>query len=237
MDVKYTSFARAAILAHRNPAAIIVGLVVFSVRSSLADWNDVPSGSMKPTILEGDRVFINKLAYDLKVPFTTGHIAEWANPERGEIVVFYSPHDGKRLIKRVVGVPGDTVELRENMLVINGKPVEYRAVSETLAADLASADQVKRVFVTELLPGQPHAVAATPSLPALRSFGPYTVPEDHYFMLGDNRDDSYDSRYWGFVKRDQILGHATSVVLSFDRNRHWQPRWNRFFSSLDATAK
>lgn len=81
---------------------LILALVLFSVRSSLADWNDVPSGSMKPTILEGDRVFVNKLAYDLKVPFTTWHLAEWANPKRGDIVVFFSPRDGTRLVKRVV---------------------------------------------------------------------------------------------------------------------------------------
>src|SRR5678815_2390316 len=98
---------------------LILALIVFSIRSSLADWNDVPTGSMKPTILEGDRVFVNKLAYDLKVPFTTLHIAEWSNPRRGDIVVFYSPHDGKRLVKRVVGLPGDTVELRNNTLIIN----------------------------------------------------------------------------------------------------------------------
>src|SRR5438309_11830367 len=78
---------------------VILTLVLFSIRSSLADWNDVPTGSMKPTIVEGDRVFINKLAYDFKVPFTTWHLAEWSNPRRGDIVVFYSPHDGKRLVK------------------------------------------------------------------------------------------------------------------------------------------
>ena len=93
---------------------LIIGLVIFSLRSSLADWNDVPTGSMKPTILEGDRVFVNKLAYDLKVPFTTRHLAEWSNPHRGDIVVFFSPHDGTRLVKRVVGLPGDTIELRND---------------------------------------------------------------------------------------------------------------------------
>ena len=79
---------------------LILALVLFAVRSSLADWNDVPSGSMRPTIIEGDRIFVNKLAYDLKVPFTTWHIAEWSNPQRGDIAVFFSPHDGQRLVKR-----------------------------------------------------------------------------------------------------------------------------------------
>ena len=83
---------------------LILALVLFSIRSSLADWNDVPSGSMQPTILIGDRVFVNKLAYDLKVPFTTWHLAQWSNPQRGDIVVFYSPYDGARLVKRVIGL-------------------------------------------------------------------------------------------------------------------------------------
>jgi signal peptidase I len=102
---------------------VITVLIMFAVRSSLADWNDVPTGSMKPTILEGDRVFVNKLAYDLKVPFTTLHIAEWSAPHRGDIVVFYSPKDGTRLVKRTIGLPDDVVELRNNRLLINGEQV------------------------------------------------------------------------------------------------------------------
>src|SRR5437667_11789572 len=109
---------------------LIMALVLFAARSSFADWNKVPTGSMKPTILEGDRIFINKLAYDLKVPFTTWHIAEWSNPQRGDIVVFFSPHDGQRLVKRVIGLPGDTIELRNNALVINGDPVTYQPIAE-----------------------------------------------------------------------------------------------------------
>src|SRR4051812_22093644 len=108
-----------------RPLLLLV-LVVCSIRSSLADWNDVPTGSMKPTILEGDRVFVNKLAYDLKIPFTTRHVVEWSNPERGDIVVFFSPYDGKRLVKRVIGLPGDTIELRNDVLVLNGEPIQYQ---------------------------------------------------------------------------------------------------------------
>jgi len=212
---------------------LILLLIVFAVRSSLADWNDVPTGSMKPTILEGDRVWINKLAYDLKVPFTTWHLAEWSNPRRGDIVVFFSPHDGQRLVKRVVGLPGDTVELRNNRLVLNGRAVEYKPVAEELLRDLSRADRANRVFAAEQLPGQPHAVAGAPALPALRNFGPNRVPAGHYFMMGDNRDDSFDSRYYGPVARERIVGRATAVVLSFDHNNHWLPRWHRSFSSLD----
>jgi signal peptidase I len=211
---------------------VILALILFSLRSSLADWNDVPTGSMKPTILEGDRVFVNKLAYDLKVPFTTRHIAEWSNPQRGDIVVFFSPHDGKRLVKRVIGLPGDSIELRNNVLVLNGQPVEYEPLAKEFLPDLAPADREGRVFATEQLPGQTHAVAGNPAVPARRSFAPYRVPEGHYFMMGDNRDDSFDSRYYGPVKRKQIVGRAMSVVLSFDKQNYWLPRWQWFFTSL-----
>ena len=211
---------------------LILLLIGFSIRSSLADWNDVPTGSMKPTILEGDRVLVNKLAYDLKVPFTTWHIAEWSNPQRGDIVVFFSPHDGKRLVKRVIGLPGDTIELRNNVLVINGSPVEYAPISEEALRDLAPGERVGRVFAAEKLPGQIHAVAGMPTAPALRSFAPVRVSDGQYFMMGDNRDDSFDSRYWGTVARQQIVGRATAVVISLDKKDHWLPRWRRNFTSL-----
>ena len=211
---------------------LILALVLFSIRSSLADWNDVPTGSMKPTILEGDRIFVNKLAYDLKVPFTTWHLAEWSNPQRGDVVVFYSPHDGKRLVKRVVGLPGDTIELRNDALILNGQPVPYKPIAEDLLREVAPQDLSRSVFAIEDLPGQSHRVAAIPAAPALRNFGPFQVPADRYFMMGDNRDDSFDSRYYGAVERKQIVGHATAIVLSLDRQRCWLPRWHRFFVSL-----
>src|SRR3954452_11119049 len=100
---------------------VLMLLVVSSLRSALADWNDVPTGSMKPTIQEGDRVVVNKLAYDLKVPFTTIEIAKWGDPRRGDIVVLFSPVDGTRLVKRVIAVPGDRVAMLNNQLYVNGK--------------------------------------------------------------------------------------------------------------------
>src|SRR6185295_7837831 len=133
---------------------VILALVLFSIRSSLADWNDVPTGSMKPTIVEGDRVYINKVAYDLKVPFTTLHLAQWDSPGRGDIVVFYSPHDGKRLVKRVVGVPGDTVELRNDELILNGSAVHYEPIAQELLADMNAPDRASHIFASEKLPGQ-----------------------------------------------------------------------------------
>jgi signal peptidase I len=211
---------------------LVLALILFSIRSSLADWNDVPSGSMRPTILEGDRIFVNRLAYDLKVPFTTWHVAEWSNPQRGDIAVFFSPHDGQRLVKRVIGLPGDTIELRNNQLVINGTPVEYQPIAEERLRDIPAAERSGRVFASEKLRGQTHAVGGYPAAPAPRTFAPIVVPQGEYFMMGDNRDDSFDSRFWGTVKREKIVGRATAVVLSLDKSNYWLPRWGRSFSSL-----
>ena len=197
---------------------LILALVLFSIRSSLADWNDVPTGSMRPTIIEGDRIFVNKLAYDFKVPFPTWRIAEWGNPQRGDIVVFFSPHDGTRMVKRVVGLPGDTIELRNNQLVLNGAPVEYQPIAEGLLRDNPANEREGRVFASEMLPGQTHAVTGNLAAPAPRTFAPIVVPAGEYFMMGDNRDDSFDSRFYGSVKREKIVGRATIVVLSLDKS-------------------
>src|SRR2546423_15361912 len=174
----------------------ILALVLFSIRSSLADWNDVPTGSMKPTILEGDRVFVNKLAYDFKVPFTTWHLAQWDNPKRGDIVVFYSPHDGKRLVKRVIGLPEDTLELRRDRLLLNGNPVEYEPIDAHITEYVGEKDRTMQSYAEEHLPGQTHAVADIPSISALRDFGPVKVEAAHYFMMGDTRDNRFDHRYY-----------------------------------------
>ncbi|MEN9575152.1 MAG: signal peptidase [Verrucomicrobiota bacterium] len=216
---------------------LVFAVILFSIRSSLADWNDVPTGSMQPTILVGDRVWVNKLAYDLKVPFTTWHIAQWSNPQRGEVAVFFSPKDGTRMVKRVIGLPGDTIELRNEQLVINGVPVEYAPLEPAVAKQLADPERAQAVFATEQLPAHPHAVMAIKGIPAMRTFGPVHVPADHYFMMGDNRDNSFDSRYFGTVDRSQIVGRTASVALSLDKGNYWLPRWGRTCSSLDSKAK
>ena len=216
---------------------LILALIMFSVRSSLADWNVVPSGSMQPTILVGDRVWVNKLAYDLKVPFTTWHIAEWSNPQRGDIVVFFSPKDGTRMVKRVIGLPGDTIELRNARLFINGQSVDYSALEPEASRQLPDPERTRGIFATEQLPFHPHAVMSLNGVPAMRTFGPVHISADQYFMMGDNRDNSFDSRYFGVVDRSQIVGRTSSVVLSLDKSNYWLPRRGRTFSSLDSNAK
>jgi len=202
-------------------------LVVSSLRSALADWNDVPTGSMKPTIEEGDRVVVNKLAYDLKVPFTTIELLKWGDPQRGDIVVLFSPADGTRLVKRVIGVPGDRIEMRENTLFVNGRAAEWREIG--LQDD---SEQGSSVLVEENLAGLMHEVMFTPQIPAVRSFGPVTVPAGRYFVMGDNRDNSNDSRFIGLIDRRRIVGKATAVAFSFDRSHHFAPRFNRFFKPI-----
>jgi signal peptidase I len=211
---------------------LVVLAIMIPFRSSIADWNHVPTGSMKPSILECERVFVNKLAYDLKVPLTTWHLAEWGNPERGDIVVFYSPADRKRLVKRVIGLPGDVVEMRTNRLVINGQSAEYLPLDPRYVADLSADERTRENFAVERFGSLDHPVMAIPSLPARRSFGPVTVPERSYLMLGDNRDNSGDSRFFGFVERSRIVGKASAVVASFDRDNFYLPRWDRWFNKL-----
>src|SRR4051812_38381762 len=142
---------------HLRPFAFMT-LVLFAVRSSLADWNDVPTGSMNPSILEGDRIFVNKVAYDLKVPFTTWHLLEWGNPQRGEVVVFYSPADGTRMVKRVAAVPGDTIEMVNNQLIVNGQPAQYGPPNPSVVADFPPERRGLHRFGTETISGRSHPV-------------------------------------------------------------------------------
>ncbi|MET0556072.1 MAG: signal peptidase I [Vicinamibacteria bacterium] len=207
---------------------LVMGFVLGSFRSAVADWNDVPTGSMKPTILEGDRVFVNKLAYDLKVPFTSWRLARWSEPQRGQIVVFFSPRDEKRLVKRVIGLPGERIQMRNRLLFVNGVAMPQVRLD---AADLDAAALDGAVPSTEALGAREHPVLANLARPSMTSFGPVTVPEGSYLMMGDNRDNSFDSRYFGFVTRDRIVGEATGVALSIDWDRH-RARWERFFTKL-----
>src|SRR5688500_12590955 len=197
--------------------------ILGTFRSAIADWNIVPSGSMNPTIIEGDRIFVNKLAYGLRVPFTTWYLGHWAEPARGDVVIFRSPADGERLVKRVVAVAGDAVELIDNQLFINGEPALYRFPP--------SAPLFGPLVGTEPTAGGIPPLLRTPGVGSRRNFGPVTVPADHCVVLGDNRDNSADSRYIGFVPRDYITGRSSSVILSLDPNTY-APRWDRTFTAL-----
>lgn len=194
-------------------------------RSAVADWNDVPTGSMEPTILIGDRIVVNKLAYDLKVPFTLLRVAEWSDPEAEEIIVLRSPVDQRKLVKRVIAVPGDLIAMRAGRLTINGTAIRYGPLPEAVASELE--DDAISFFQEHLEEG--HAIAWDSRRVGVRHFGPVRVPEGHYFVMGDNRDNSLDSRRFGFVARNQVLGRAVAVAFSLDYDKWWfRPgRWFR----------
>ncbi len=215
-----------------NKALLVFFGVMMVFRSAFADWMLVPTGSMNPTIVEGDRIMVNKMAYGLRIPFTMTRLTEGENPRRGDIVIFPSPKDGITLVKRVVGLPGETVEMRDERLFIDGAAIDYSAMSED-DADLPTATRAHRhEIVAEKLPDRTHPIMTLPDRPAARTFGPVTVPEGHYLMLGDNRDNSEDSRYIGFIARDSIYGRAFGVAYSLDADRWYRPRFDRTLSSL-----
>jgi signal peptidase I len=215
-----------------RPLLVLV-ILLTSFRSAIADWNDVPSGSMQPTILEGDRVVVNRVAYDLKVPFTTWRLASWADPTRGDIVVLLSPYDGIRLVKRVVGVPGDVIEVRRQCLVVNGQRASYAPLPESEALAHGIASFPLPAMARETVAGRTHMVLSENFTAPGSDFGPLRVPEGQYFLMGDHRDSSFDSRFWGFAERRAILGRAVAVAFSLDHDRHLMPRRERFAARLD----
>lgn len=209
----------------------LVFLMCFGIfRTAIADWNPIPSGSMRPSLLEGDVVFVNRLAYNVKVPLTDVVLTHTGEPQRGDVVTFSSPRDGMRLIKRLVAVPGDTVEMRDELLFINGEAARYDA-AEALQESIAGG-AVDATRLTEQVQGHKRRVQWLHGTAAHRSFGPVTVPEGNYLMLGDNRDDSADSRYFGFVPRHLLIGRALGVLVSADIKSSWMPRLERFGQKL-----
>ena len=210
-----------------NRSFLIVLLLFGFVRTALADWNPIPSGSMRPTLLEGDVVLVNRVAYELKVPLTDIAVLRLADPQRGDVVTFTSPKDGVRLIKRLVAVPGDVVAMRGDRLFINGRAAHYAEVTE-VQEPLADGGTTPALHLQESIGGKRRAVQLLPEVPARRDFGPLVVPADSYYMLGDNRDDSADSRYIGFVPRRLLIGRAHHVLVSANIKGNWMPRFERF---------
>jgi signal peptidase I len=194
----------------------LMAIVILTGRSVLADWYVVPTGSMKPTILEGDRVFVWKSAYQVRVPFSRIRLFTTGAPTRGDVVVIRNPDGGSTpFVKRLVGLPGDVVEVRNEALYLNGK------LQKTGFLPLVTDDNGNSVLLgTELLNGKPHPVRVVPERPCLaRTWGPIVVPDGEVLLMGDNRDESRDGRYFGTRPMTDLLGRAVGVMWS------WNPRW------------
>lgn len=180
-------------------------LIALAVRSSVVQAFWVPSGSMLPTIQIGDHIFVNKLAYAVRLPLIGTEVVKVGDLERDDIVVFVSPVDPSTdLIKRVVAIPGDTIEIRNKKVLVNGEPIadDHAHFSDSTIAPTGHRDNMP----------------------------PTQVPEGKFFVMGDNRDRSYDSRFWGFADIDSIKGKATFVYWSRDTSQGWlaMPRFERF---------
>jgi signal peptidase I len=220
----------------RDNRHVLVFLALFGVlRTAVADWNPVPSGSMRPTVIEGDVVLVNRLAYALKLPLTDVELVRTGELQRGDVVTLSSPVDGTRLLKRLVAVGGDVVAMHGGRLVVNGEVAPYDAVERVEAEPLAPGFEVPALRMDEHLGASTRRVQWLPSRPSMRDVDPVTVPPDHVMVMGDNRDNSLDSRAWGFVPRHLLIGRAHHVLVS---GSMWPPtvRIDRFGMALSRTA-
>ncbi len=219
--------------------AILFALIL---RGFVIEAFKIPTGSMIPTLLVGDHLFVNKFIYGIRVPFTATYLTRFEEPERGEVVVFEFPSDEARqyltkqpasrrecidagslqdekdFIKRIVGVEGDTVELRDNQLIINGEPLERTFVSKDSTGNYLFPHQVSEV---EVLNGHEYTIQYSGKH---ENFGPIKVKKDHVFVMGDNRDNSSDGRCWGQVPVENIKGRAMIIWWSIGPE---SIRWDR----------
>jgi signal peptidase I len=189
-------------------AIIIAILIAFFIRTFVVQAFKIPSGSMKPTLQIGDHLLVNKFIYGVKIPFIRKTLIPISEPKRGDVLVFIYPEDrSKDFIKRVIGVGGDTIEIRNKKIFLNGLP--YSDAHGIYADDF-------------VIPG---------SIQPRDNFGPLKVPEGALFTMGDNRDQSYDSRFWGVVERKDVLGKAMIIYWSWD-SEQTNVRWNRLLKLI-----
>jgi signal peptidase I len=216
--------------------SITFALVVWLfLRTFLLEAFRIPSGSMENTLMIGDFLFVNKMLYGAEVPFIGKRLPAVREPRRDDVVVFDSvEEEGLKVVKRLIGLPGDTLSMEGGALYRNGQKVdEPWARHGNLSA---GADAFYRAKMREWQ--IQHLVGRDSSSydPNLQDWGPIVVPSGHYFMMGDNRDDSYDGRYWGFLPRESVRGRPLFIYYSFDPSS-WKPlpfftavRWDRIFS-------
>ncbi len=226
----YTAAAKEPVMVEYSKSFFPVLALVFVLRSFLIEPFQIPSESMVPTLEVGDFIVVNKFTYGIRLPVFRTKILDINQPKRGDVVVFFPPHEDRYFIKRLVGLPGDTVEYLNHQLIVNGVPVQ----SETLRFDERAASLsncfAKYAIVKEVLDGDPYLTRKCTTPSVLSRKGKWTVPEGHYFMMGDNRDNSHDSRAWTrqhFVPEKNIVGKAFAIWM----------HWNEGLPSFDRAGK
>jgi signal peptidase I len=228
-----------------NFKSILGALAIFLVlRAFLVEAYRIPSGSMIPTLLVGDWLFVNKAIYGAHVPFSRASLPAYREPKRGDVVVFVSPYQGDEaaqgrdptptLVKRLVGTPGDTLYMRNAVLYVNGI-AQRQGFGATAAADPGMANEVNPLFDWQKKVGlKSSRFGAAPAQPTHDNWGPLVVPSQRLFMMGDSRYNSKDSRYWGFVPRENVRGKPLFVYYSYNADDSDRPlpmltdiRWSR----------
>ncbi len=217
---------RKSIIREYAEAIVVAMLLAFAIRVFVVQAFKIPSGSMIPTLLIGDHILVSKLSYGFQWPtdcklqwnlppvncYASKTVVTFGAPQRGDIIVFRFPEDEEKdFIKRIVGVPGDTVQLRNKVVLVNGEPLEDKAFTQRIDPGIIDSTINPR-----------------------DNFGPVTVPEGSYFVMGDNRDQSLDSRFWGYVREEKIRGKAFRIYWSWNGQGNWTEwvRWERFGKAI-----
>ena len=215
-----------SIIREYSEAIIVALLLAFAIRVFVVQAFKIPSGSMIPTLQIGDHILVSKLSYGLQWPadcklqwnfppvncYTSKTVIEFGKPQRGDIIVFRFPEDEEKdFIKRIVGTPGDTVQVRNKVVLVNGQPLDDKAFTQRVDPGMIDGTINPR-----------------------DNFGPVTVPENSYFVMGDNRDQSLDSRFWGYVREEKIRGKAFRIYWSWSGQGNWMEwvRWERFGKAI-----
>lgn len=205
-------------------------LVVFLLRSFIVEPFRIPSGSMLPSLHIGDFILVNKFSYGIRLPVINQKIMGVSSPARGEVMVFRFPHDTSiNFIKRVVGLPGDKIEYKGKRVHVNGQPVPIEPQGEFDFKEVTQNSHIGKRYL-ETLGAITHEIIVDPSKQNTETS--YAVPEGHYFVMGDNRDHSNDSRYWGFVPEKNIIGKAFFIWFSWDLEGSGDLAWDRIGNSV-----
>jgi signal peptidase I len=214
LDIKRKSTFRE----YAEAVAIAILLALF-IRTFVIQAFKIPSGSMTPTLIIGDHLLVNKFIYGIRIPLIDHFIIQYNKPERGDIVVFKWPNDERKdFIKRVIGIEGDTIEIKNDVLYLNGEKIEATYVAKYSGNNITGAE-----IYEESLGENMHYILD--QYVRYEDIGPITVPENSIFVMGDNRDNSQDSRYWGFVSLNKVKGKALIIYWSW-------PHWKRSFNII-----